>query len=71
MAKKTVKEELEAQSDDRLIADAKALHESINVAECFGKKDLLLFELVCRELEGRGYEIREVKRLVIARKIKT
>ena len=68
MAEKTVKEELENQSNGELIADAEALHEAINVAECFGKKDLLLFELVCRELKRRGFEIREVKRLAITRK---
>jgi len=68
MAEKTIKEELENQSNGELIADAEALHESIYITGCFGRKDTLLLELALRELERRGYEIKEVKRLVITKK---
>ena len=68
MAEKTVREELENQSNGELMADARALYESIYVTGCFGRKDTLLLELAYRELERRGYDIREVKRLGITRK---
>ena len=68
MAKKTTKEELEAQSDDELIVDAKALYESIYIVECYGTKDIFLLKFMYTELERRGYEVRVEERLVITKK---
>lgn len=69
MAKKTVKEELKTHSDIELIVQAIELRKLIYVAKGrFGKKDPLLLELIYRELERRGFEIRAKERLAIAKK---
>jgi hypothetical protein len=52
-------------TDKELIANAEELHCSINTIECYGTKDLLWYEGICRELEKRGYEISEERSLKI------
>ena len=46
-------------TDKELMDNAKELHVSIHNIGCFGTKDLLWYEGICRELEKRGYEIQE------------
>lgn len=59
--------DLTQYTDINLIHDAKSLHESIYVSDCFGTKDLVFYELLLKELEDRGYRIREKKSLKIGR----
>lgn len=46
-------------SDGKLIGYVKGLHETIYVIECFGTKDLCLYDAAIAELERRGYELVE------------
>lgn len=52
-------------SDERLKDNAQELHTSIYVVECFGSRDLQLYEQVLEELVERGYEVKETKTLSI------
>lgn len=52
-------------SDEDLKDNAQELHTSIYVVECFGSRDLLLYEQVSKELAERGYEVKERKTLSI------
>lgn len=58
---------MKKKTDKELISDALALHSSIYVTECYGTKDMVLYELICDELEGRGYEIAVTEKLSITR----
>jgi len=42
-------------STKRLIGEIQWLHDAIFNLDCFGSKDVLVYELMCRELERRGY----------------
>lgn len=41
----------------KLINEVKGLHDSIFNLDCFGSRDVLTYEGICRELKKRGYEI--------------
>ena len=56
---------MKKKTDTELMAQAKELFSSIYEVDCFGIKDLVRYELVCRELERRGYEVDETKKLEI------
>lgn len=71
MVKRTIREELKTRNRIELIVQAVELDKSIYVTKCFGTKDPLLLELIYRELERRGFEIRGKKRLGIAKKGRT
>lgn len=71
MAEETTEETLKTWRDEELIAEAKTLHGLIYITNCYGTKDMLVLELVSRELERRNYEVKEEKRLVITKKGKT
>lgn len=70
MAKGTTKETLKALTDEELITEAKLLHQSIYVIECYGAQDIFLLKFMYTELERRGYKINEKKYmyLVITKK---
>ena len=55
-------------SDERLKNNARELYTSIYVVDCFGSRDLQLYEQVSEELADRGYEVKEVKSLSIEKK---
>ena len=50
-------QDLRRRTDRRLISEAKSLHHTIEVLDCFGTSDLLRREAACAELERRGYEM--------------
>ena len=58
---------MKTKTDKELISEAQGLHDSIYVTECFGTRDLRLYDLVCAELERRGYEFGETRRLEITK----
>lgn len=45
-------------SDAELIAMFKDFYESVHITDCFGTQDLIELNMLERELERRGYEIR-------------
>ncbi len=56
------------KTDKELIAEAKDLHESIYVTECYGTNDLTRYAQVCGELEkDRGYEIVESRKIELTK----
>ena len=64
MKKKTQTPENE-KDDQELLETAYELFNTIYITDCFGVKDLVRYELICRELERRGYDIKETKDLEI------
>jgi len=46
-------------TDKELISEAKGLHCSIYVTECYGSKDMMLLMSFMDELNKRGYEVEE------------
>ena len=44
-----------SMSDEELAQEAKSTWERINLIGCFGLKDILIYELLLRELERRGF----------------
>jgi hypothetical protein len=46
-------------TDAELIEEAQSLHTSIFILECFGSRDCLRYEMVCRLLDERGYTVEE------------
>ena len=54
-------------TDEELINEASATHDSIVNIGYFGTKDLLYNELLIRELEHRGFEVNEQTKLNIRR----
>jgi hypothetical protein len=55
-------------SDSELIGEAMALYDSIYVTECYGVKDILYLDAITAELEKRGYEVMEDKKLTFKQK---
>jgi hypothetical protein len=55
-------------SDDELCWEAQSLHGIICQDECFGTADLIRFQVVCKELERRGYEVKEHSHLLFKKK---
>jgi hypothetical protein len=55
-------------SDNQLIGEALALYDSIYVREGYGGKDMLYLDAITAELEKRGYEVTETKKLTFKRK---
>ena len=51
--------------DEELIKRAIGLHETIYKIECFGTSDLMNYELFCKELERRGYQLAEKSELKV------
>ena len=51
----------------KLIKEAKSLHGSIYVVECYGLPDLNLYENIEDELNSRGYEFTETRTLSITK----
>ena len=54
-----------------LIKEYKGLNDAINVAECFGTRDLVRFQQIEAELDKRGYEIvstTEIRRKIVRKK---
>ena len=45
--------DIEAMSNEDLLKLYNQLYESVEVFECFGVNDLVLFDWVCRELDKR------------------
>jgi len=58
----------ENKTDEELIAQAQGLNQLIFEEECYGTKDLISYELILRELERRGYKVKEELTLRIERK---
>ena len=56
---------IQKQTDKELKELAVELWSSIYQTDCYGTKDLILYGLAYRELEKRGYEIKENKKLLI------
>lgn len=52
-------------STQQLKSETKALFESIYTIDCYSTGDLKRYELYCRELVRRGYQLDEVKHLII------
>lgn len=48
------------KTDEEIIALHKSAHNSVVNLDCFGRHDLVLYEMAARELEARGYEMEEV-----------
>ena len=46
-------------SDKKLKDHAISLYEAIYIAECYGSKDIVELDLLCAELQNRGYSITE------------
>lgn len=57
--------EIKKLSDTNLKKWAYDLYASLYITECFGSNDILLYELVYKELEKRGFEISENQKLKI------
>ena len=55
------------QTDKELISEARGLHDSIYVIECYGINDMRRYDAVCEELVIRGYEITVTERLNITK----
>jgi len=53
------------KSNEELKNEAQELFQCIFISECFGTRDLQLYELILEELKGRGYEVKEQKSLII------
>ena len=53
--------------DEELQREVLALHDLIHNAECFGTKDLMVYEGAIAELERRGYELQEVSTIKFRR----
>jgi len=55
--------------DKELIKEFKELHSMIYQTECFSTIDLILFDVLSKELDKRGYSIKEIyKKPVIFKK---
>jgi len=54
---KTIKQIVEEMKDKELLETYKQLDDSINVTECFGTKDALMYELIAIEIQKRGLDI--------------
>lgn len=46
------------------------LHNSIYLLDCFSTKDMIIYELFCRELERRGYEVEAARTVTFKKKEK-
>lgn len=46
-------------TDTQLTTEANSLHNLIYIEDCFGLRDLINYELICKELQHRGQTIRE------------
>lgn len=62
------KNKLKSWTDSQLKKRAVELDEAINVAECFGWRDLIDLNACCAELGRRGYEVEETKALKFSKK---
>ena len=56
---KTFKEYMEDKTPEELFEEWKQLDSVINRVECFGIRDLLLFNAISDELYGQGYRVKE------------
>lgn len=56
---------LKELTDKELKEEAIALYESIYVTECYGIRDMFLYEKVLAELRNRGYTVQERIELII------
>ena len=56
--------------DKELIETFKSLYDSINVTECYGVKDLIIFDTCEKELLKRGYSIEENKGVKVTKEYK-
>lgn len=52
-------ERVKKMSDRKLKEETYALHEVVNITECFGSKDVTMLEICKRELLNRGYDVDE------------
>jgi len=52
---------IEQMNDKELIETFKSLYESINITECYGVKDLIIYSECEKEIIKRGYGIYENK----------
>lgn len=59
--------EVSKMTDEQLIKEASATHDSIANIGCFGVRDLVYNELLIRELERRGFTVDEKTKLNIRR----
>lgn len=46
-------------TNEQLITESQSLHTSIYINDCFSLRDLINYELICKEMERRGYTIQE------------
>lgn len=61
----TTKQYLKGLSDKELIKEILELYHNLYTTECFGKRGIMLYHYAVSELEGRGYEVGEEKRMLI------
>jgi hypothetical protein len=57
--KEEMLEKYRCMNDDELIEEVKSTYERFSTIGCFGVGDLLLYEVMLRELERRGYALAE------------
>jgi hypothetical protein len=50
--------EISEMSDQELIETLLALHDCIDVSDCYNTRDLLLYAEIWKELSKRGYKIK-------------
>jgi len=48
---------VDKRTDKELIDRLTGLHDAIYVMDCFGTRDMIEYELLCLELDHRGYTI--------------
>lgn len=57
--------DIKSLSDEELIELAESLHEAVYVSDCYGARDVAMYELKLQELEKRGYKVQQQKQIRI------
>ena len=65
---KTYKQYAQEKTVAELISELKGLHGSINHLDCFGTRDLLLYEAIETELKNRMYEVNTDRAQILIKK---
>jgi len=58
---------IEKMNDKELIETFKSLYESINITECYGVKDLIIYSECEKELLRRKFNIEEINSVKISK----
>ena len=56
---------IKEMTNEKLISETQGIYSTIHNFECYSVNDLTYLELLQRELENRGFELKEVKTLEI------